>query len=169
MAEQLGLKIALFQPFRDFEAVPEAQFRRNLDRAEKKFDLMGELGAKMILVCSNVSPLAVDDDALAAAQLHELAERAAARGIRIGYEALAWGAHVKTYGKVWNIVKQANHSHLGVILDSFHTIAIGGDTAGIAEIPGYKIFCLQPTDTPKRPTALSSGSRHFRRFPGQGE
>jgi hypothetical protein len=32
MAEQLGLKIALFQPFRDFEAMPEAQFRRSLDR-----------------------------------------------------------------------------------------------------------------------------------------
>src|SRR3954452_6633930 len=85
MAEQLGLKIALFQPFRDFEAMPEAQFRRNLDRAERKFDLMGELGAKMMLVCSNVSPLAIDDPALAAAQLHELAKRAGARGIRIGY------------------------------------------------------------------------------------
>ena len=34
---------------------------------------------------------AIDDDALAAAQLRELAERAAARGMRIAYEALAWG------------------------------------------------------------------------------
>ena len=81
LADELGLKIALFQPFRDFEAVPDAQFRRNLDRAERKFDLMGELGAKMMLVCSSVSPLALDDDDLAAAQLHELAERAAGRGI----------------------------------------------------------------------------------------
>ena len=169
MAEQLGLKIALFQPFRDFEAVPEAQFRRNLDRAEKKFDLMGELGAKMILVCSSVSPLAVDDDELAAAQLHELAERAAARGIKIGYEALAWGAHVRTYGKVWEIVRKANHSHLGVILDSFHTIAIGDDPAGIAEIPGEKIFFVQLADAPKLSMDLLSWSRHFRCFPGQGE
>jgi len=100
MADELGLKIVLFQPFRDFEAVPETQFRRNLDRAERKFDLMDELGAKMILVCSSVSPLAVDDDDLAAAQLHELAERAAARGIKVGYEALMAGELFVVPGKM---------------------------------------------------------------------
>lgn len=55
MAEQLGLKIALFQPFRDFEAVPEAQFRRNPNRAERKFDLMDELAANPAGI---VTPLA---------------------------------------------------------------------------------------------------------------
>ena len=169
MADDVGLNVALFQPFRDFEAMPEAQFRRNLDRAERKFDLMGELGARMMLVCSSVSPMSVDDDALAAAQLHMLAERAGARGIKIGYEALAWGAHVKTYGKVWDIVKQANHSHLGVVLDSFHTLALGDDPAGIATIPGDKIFFVQLADAPKLQMDLLSWSRHFRCFPGQGE
>jgi 4-hydroxyphenylpyruvate dioxygenase len=169
MAEQLGLKIVLFQPFRDFEAMPEAQFKRNLDRAERKFDLMADLDAKMMLVCSNVSPLAIDDDDLAAAQLHELAERAARRGIKIGYEALAWGAHVKTYGHVWKIVRQAAHSHLGVILDSFHTLALGDDPAGIAEIPGEKIFFVQLADAPKLNMDVLSWSRHFRCFPGQGD
>ena len=169
LAEQLGLKIALFQPFRDFEAVPEEIFRRNLDRAERKFDLMADLDAKMMLVCSNVSPLALDDDERAAAQLHELAERAAARGLRIGYEALAWGAHVKTYGHVWKIVQAAAHSHLGVILDSFHTLALGDDPAGIAAIPGEKIFFVQLADAPKLNMDVLSWSRHFRCLPGQGE
>ncbi len=169
MAEQLGLKIMLFQPFRDFEAMPEPMFRRNLDRAERKFDLMAELDAPLMLVCSNVSPAAMDEDSLAAAQLHELAERAAARGLRIGYEALAWGAHVRTYQQVWNIVKQADHSHLGVILDSFHTLALGGDPAGIREIPGDKIFFLQMADAPKLAMDVLSWSRHFRCFPGQGD
>lgn len=169
MAEQLGLKIALFQPFRDFEAVPDEVFRRNLDRAERKFDLMGELNAKMMLVCSNVAPVAIDDDERAAAQLHALAERAAARGIKIGYEALAWGAHVRTYGHVWKIVQKAAHSHLGVILDSFHTIALGDDPAGIADIPGDKIFFVQLADAPKLQMDVLSWSRHFRCFPGQGD
>ena len=84
LAHGLGLTIPLFQPFRDFEAVPDTLFKRNLDRAERKFDLMGELGAPMMLVCSNVSPAAMDDDARAAAQLHALADRAARHGIRIG-------------------------------------------------------------------------------------
>lgn len=169
LAADVGLKIALFQPFRDFEAVPEAQFRRNLERAERKFDLMADLDTKLMLVCSNTSPLATDDDDLAAAQLHELAERAAARGIRIGYEALAWGAHVKTYGHVWRIVQKAAHSHVGVILDSFHTLALGDDPSGIAAIPGERIFFVQLADAPKLNMDVLSWSRHFRCFPGQGD
>ena len=92
LAEDLGLSIDLFQPFRDFEGVPDDVFRRNLDRAERKFDTMAELGAPMMLVCSNVSSQAIDDDQRSAAQLRELGERAARRGLRIAYEALAWGA-----------------------------------------------------------------------------
>src|SRR5207237_3882735 len=40
IAGDLGLSIDLYQPFRDFEAMPEAAYRRSLDRAERKFDLM---------------------------------------------------------------------------------------------------------------------------------
>lgn len=67
LAADLGLKIALYQPFRDFEGVGEEQFRRNLDRAERKFDVMQEMGAPLMLVCSNATPQAIDDDARAAA------------------------------------------------------------------------------------------------------
>jgi len=80
--EALGLEIALYQPLRDFEAVPEERFAANLRRAEAKFAVMEELGADTVLVCSNVSPHAIDDDALAAAQLRELAERGAGRRAR---------------------------------------------------------------------------------------
>ena len=55
-AEDAGLTIDLYQPFRDLEAVPEATFRRNLRRAEAKLDVMEELGAPTVLVCSSVSP-----------------------------------------------------------------------------------------------------------------
>lgn len=169
MAAEAGLKISLFQPFRDFEGVPDELFKRNLDRAERKFDLMGELGAPMMLVCSNVSPAAMGDDARAAAQLHALADRAARHGVRIGYEALAWGAHVRTYSHVWKIVQEADHSHLGVLLDSFHTLCLGDDPAGIEQIPGDKIFFLQLADAPKLKMDALTWSRHFRCFPGQGE
>ncbi|GDY78387.1 hypothetical protein SAV31267_078720 [Streptomyces avermitilis] len=88
----LGLSIDLYQPMRDIEAVPADEFSRNLRRARHKFELMRRLGADTVLVCSSVSPLAEDDDALAARQLRRLAELAADFGIRVAYEALAWGA-----------------------------------------------------------------------------
>jgi 4-hydroxyphenylpyruvate dioxygenase len=169
LAADLGLHIALYQPFRDVEGVSDEQFRRNLDRAERKFDVMQELGAPLMLVCSNASPQAIDDDARAAAQLHALAERAARRGVRIGYEALSWGTRVRTYGHAWRLVEQAAHPHLGLILDSFHTLALDDDPAGIAQIPGARIFFVQLADAPRLKMDVMAWSRKFRNFPGQGE
>ena len=167
-AEALGLKIALYQPLRDFEAMPAERFEANLRRAERKFRVMAELGAELLLVCSNVSEHAIDDDGLAAAQLHELAERAAAHGLRIAYEALAWGRHVRDYDHAWRIAEAGDHPGLGTCLDSFHILSRGADPAGIRAIPGEKIFFLQLADAPHLVMDVLQWSRHYRCFPGQG-
>ncbi|MDQ3788437.1 MAG: TIM barrel protein, partial [Actinomycetota bacterium] len=164
----LGLTIDLYQPFRDFEAVPPDVLAANLRRAEHKFDVMAELGADTMLVCSSVSPDAVDDDDLAAEHLHLLADRAAARGMRIAYEALAWGRFVSTYDHSWRIVRRADHPALGLCLDSFHVLSRGSDPSGIRVIPGEKLFFLQLADAPRLRMDVLQWSRHHRLFPGQG-
>jgi 4-hydroxyphenylpyruvate dioxygenase len=168
-AADLGLTIDLFQPFRDFEGVANEKLRRNLDRAERKFDVMAQLGAPLMLVCSSVAPDAIDDDARVAAQLYELADRAARRGVRVGYEALAWGTHVRTFDRAWSIVARVNHPHLGLILDSFHTLALPDDWSGLSKLPGERIFFVQLADAPRLGMNPLMLSRHFRCFPGQGE
>jgi 4-hydroxyphenylpyruvate dioxygenase len=168
-AADLGLAIDLYQPFRDFEAVPPAVLAGSLRRAEHKFALMERLGVTLLLVCSNVSPAAVDDDALAAEQLRLLAERAAEHGIRIAYEALAWGAHVSDYHHAWRIVREAGHPNLGLCLDSFHILARDTDPYAVETIPGEKIFFLQLADAPALPMDVLYWSRHYRCFPGQGD
>lgn len=56
LVAELGLKITLFQPFRDFEGASRAQFAANLQRAKRKFALIHELGCDTMLLCSNVQP-----------------------------------------------------------------------------------------------------------------
>lgn len=51
MVRDHGLEIVLFQPFRDFEGLPEPYRHRAFMRAERKFDLMAELGVADILIC----------------------------------------------------------------------------------------------------------------------
>src|SRR5690349_15449449 len=51
-----GLTIDLFQPLRDFEAVPPDLFAANLRRAERTFDVLDQLGATTLLVSSTVAP-----------------------------------------------------------------------------------------------------------------
>jgi len=169
MCADLGIAITLFQPFRDFEGCRRDRLPRNLERAERKFDLMQELGTDLVLVCSNASADSVGDQKILIDDLRLLAERAGARGLRIGYEALAWGRHVNTYQQVWDIVRQADHPSLGVLLDSFHTLSLKGDPAAIAAIPGDKIFFVQMADAPILAMDVLEWSRHFRCFPGQGE
>ncbi|MGQ4350736.1 bifunctional sugar phosphate isomerase/epimerase/4-hydroxyphenylpyruvate dioxygenase family protein [Streptomyces sp. SAS_275] len=164
----LGLTIDLYQPMRDVEALPEAEFARSLRRARHKFALMRRLGADTVLVCSSVSPLAVDDDALAAEQLHRLARLAEDFGVRVAYEALAWGRHVNTYDHAWTVVEAAGHPALGTCLDSFHILARGSDPKGIEDIPGDRIFFLQLADAPLMAMDVLQWSRHYRCFPGQG-
>ncbi|MFJ4782540.1 TIM barrel protein [Streptomyces sp. NPDC088794] len=164
----LGLTVDLYQPMRDIEAVPAEEFARNLRRARHKFEVMRRLGADTVLVCSSVSPFAVDDDDLAAEQLSQLADLAQDFGIRVAYEALAWGRHVSTYDHAWQVVEAAGHPALGTCLDSFHILSRGSDPKGIEDIPGEKIFFLQLADAPLLAMDVLQWSRHYRCFPGQG-
>ena len=169
MADDLGLTITIFQPFRDFEGMPEPQRTRNLDRAERKFDTMQALGTDLMLVCSNVQQSSLGGDERAAADLREMAERASRRGLRLAYEALAWGRHVRRWSEAWRIVSWAEHPALGLALDSFHTLSLDDDFRDIAKLPGERIFFLQLADAPRMKSDQLSWSRHFRNFPGQGD
>jgi 4-hydroxyphenylpyruvate dioxygenase len=167
--KDLGLEAVTFQPFRDFEGMPEPQRTKAFSRAERKFDLMQELGCDLLMVCSNVSPDSLGGIERAAADFHELGERAAARGLRVAFEALAWGRHVNDYRDSWEVVRRVDHPAVGLVLDSFHVLARGSDLAPLRDIPKDRIFLVQMADAPELDMDFLSWSRHYRCFPGQGE
>ncbi len=169
MADDLGLEIVGLQPMRDFEGMPEPMRARNFERAQRKFDLMDELGTKMLCICSNVAEESLGDVARSADDLAELADLAAQRGFRIGFEALAWGRHVHDWMQAWELVKRADRQNLGIVLDSFHIFARKNPIAPIAQIPGDRIALVQVADAPGILMDSMSLSRHHRCFPGQGD
>ncbi len=168
LADRLGLSLDLYQPFRDFEGVSDSLLADNLRRAEAKFQLMQRLGIDLILVCSNVGTATVDSDETSAAQLRRLGDLAAGYGVRIAFEALAWGRFVDDYRRSWRIVQRADHPSVGLCLDSFHILSRGHDPAEIEQIPAEKIFFLQLADAPPLTMDVLSWSRHHRLFPGEG-
>src|SRR5580693_2562457 len=169
LAADLGLEIVALQPLRDFEAMPDPLRAKNFERAARKLDLMHELGARLLCLCSNVSPEAIDDSGRAAADLAELADLARRQGMRIGYEALAWGRWVKDWPAAWDIVRAADRDNLGIVLDSFHVCSRGNPIEPIAALPAEKIALVQVADAPALVMDPLSLSRHYRCYPGQGD
>lgn len=164
-----GMRCTLFQPFRDLEGMPPEQRARAFERMERKFDVMEELGTDLILLCSNCSPLAVADRARLIDDLSELGERAAARKMRVGYEALAWGRYTFDHRDAWSLIRDVDHPSIGLILDSFHSLARDIPSASIGDIRVDKLFFVQIADAPRLTMDYLSWSRHFRNMPGQGD
>ncbi|WP_160668720.1 bifunctional sugar phosphate isomerase/epimerase/4-hydroxyphenylpyruvate dioxygenase family protein [Pseudarthrobacter sp. ATCC 49987] len=169
MAADLGLGLDLYQPFRDFDSVPGDVLAANLRRAEAKFRLMSRLGMDTILVCSNVATASIDDDGLRAEQLAALAALAQDHGVKVAYEALAWGKYVNDYAHAHRLVETVDHPNLGTCLDSFHILSRDWDTAPIEAFNPEKIFFVQVADAPKLSMDVLSWSRHYRVFPGEGQ
>ena len=167
-AKELGLTLDLYQPFRDFEGVGPDLLEQNLRRAAAKFTLMNRLGIETMLLCSNVGTARSGDEQLAAAQLRELGDLAERYGVRVAYEALAWGRFVDSYETAARIVRIADHHRIGVCLDSFHILSKDHNPEAIETIPADKIFFVQLADAPLLSMDVLSWSRHHRVFPGEG-
>src|SRR5580658_3037964 len=109
MIADFGLVCTCYQPFRDFEGLSGELRRRAFDRAEAKFDVMQALGAELMLVCSSVHRAASGDIERIVEDFRALGERASARGLRVGYEALAWGRFVSDHRQAWDVVRRVDH------------------------------------------------------------
>jgi len=130
---------------------------------------MNQLGTDLILVCSSVHPQSLGGINRCAADFSELGDIARKFGVRVGFEALAWGRHIHDHRDAWEVVRRADHDAVGLILDSFHTLARGIDPESIRRIPGDKIFFVQLADAPLIEMDLLYWSRHFRNMPGEGD
>ena len=169
MMRDLGLTCVAFQPFRDFEGMPPAMRGRVFDRAERKFDVLAELGTDLMLVSSNASPDSLSDRARIVDDFRELGERASRRGVRVAFEALPWARHVRDHRDAWQVVQEVNHPAVGLALDAFSSLAPGIPCESLEAIDVSKVFHVQIADAPRLTMDAQSWSRHFRCMPGQGE
>ena len=169
MAADLGLEIITFQPFRDFEGMPEPHRGKALSRAERKFDVMAELGCDLLLVCSNVSPDALGGVDRAAADFRELGERAASAACASATRRWPGAATSATTATPGRSCAAPTTRRSGSSSTRFHILARKTDLTPMRAIPRDRIFLVQLADAPLLEMDYLSWSRHYRSFPGQGE
>ena len=164
-----GLTIAALRPFNDLEGLDGPLRTRAFDRLERKFDLMQALGTNRLLLSASTHPEASGDPDRILADLSDLAERAASRGLRVAYLALPWAPHVQTETAALELVGKVDSPGLGLGLNSYLSLADGSKPARLRDIPGDRVFHVQLSDAPKLGMDLRPLSRLFSLHPGQGE
>ncbi|KAJ6551289.1 xylose isomerase-like protein [Mycena capillaripes] len=169
-----------------------------LEEAERWLKLMPHFNTRLLLVCSNYiepedHPFAPFDptkqpppsfstapgtrtkqlSAYLDAQVEAfraLGRVAARYGVRIGYEALAWGTVVDNWEQVWDVVRRVGRENVGIILDSFnflgnqyadpsnatHSALLQNLVVLARTIPAHKIFLYQLADA--EPPCASSAT-----------
>ncbi len=167
IADDLGIGIDLYRPFRDANDGIDLALPRALDRVERKFDLVAELGAMLALPLSTLSA-AANDAGRATEQLQTVAEKAARRNLRVAVEASPNGQALRAVRDMWALVQRARHPHLGLLLDSYQVLSTGEDLREIHDSPGNQIFFLRVGDG-RRPGWNGVRGGFHRNFPGQGD
>lgn len=134
--DKLGLTVLNLQPLRFYEGLVDRQQRDRIlnEIIPLWIDILQILGADTILVPSNFLPADPEtglartsgDLGLIIDDLRELADRAAQRKppVKFAYEALAWGTHVNTWEKSWEIVQAVGRRNLGLAVDTFNIAGI---------------------------------------------
>ena len=168
LVSDAGLKTASLFPLREVEGVPLDQRQATRDRAAAYLDLAAELGAPMVMMCSATSEQLSGERELIVEDLNWLADSARDRGLRLAYEALSWGRYIYDYRDAASLVAQINHTHFGLVLDSFHIFARRHPIDEITSIPAEQLFLVQVSDAPELEINYIDWSRNHRVLPGQG-
>lgn len=168
LARASGIAITSLQSLRDWDASPTERAAWCDKQAGRFLDLAARLGAPLLVVCANTRADALADPARAAADLARLADLAAARGIRIGYEALATSTHVKTFTQAWDIVQRAARPNLGLVVNAIHSFAAETAPTALAQIDIGRVFLVHLADAPTTRIDPRLMTESFRLLPGQG-
>jgi 4-hydroxyphenylpyruvate dioxygenase len=168
MLRESGLAISCFQGLRDFESMPGPVREHKLQLADHLIDQLKLVGADLLVLCCNTSTECSRDWARAVEDLRLLGDLGRSREVRIGYEPLCYSPWIGDYRMAWDLIREVDHSHVGLVLDSAHVFLLNLPLEPISEIPGDRIFLAEYADLPTTSLSIREVVRYYRLFPGEG-
>ena len=168
LARSLGLQIHVLQPFHDFEGLSGASRKLAFARLHQKLEVLEGLGAQTLMIGTSTHPEASSDISQITDDFSELAECVAKVGRRAALIALPWARHITREVEALEIVETVDSSAFGLALNSFFSLAGGGQAARLRNVPGDRIFHVQLSDAPALEFDITRLKSHFSLLPGQG-
>jgi 2-keto-myo-inositol isomerase len=148
--------------FRELQDADEkwAEFKR-------KLDLSASLGAHRFVLCSGVSVEVTPADYMAAVpKLHAIGELGKQFDIVIGLEFIRGAKFVGCVETAANLVRQAGHPNLRVLVDTFHFYAGVSKLTDFAKLNPGEISWVHINDVPAMPRELLQDADRV--YVGQG-
>jgi 4-hydroxyphenylpyruvate dioxygenase len=131
-------------------------------------DQMKLVGCDLLVLCSNIGADVDRDWTQAVSDLQAIGELARSNGVRIAFEPICYGGWINTYVKGWELVRDADHSHVGLVLDAAHIFLPETPLEPIERIPGDKIFLVELSDFATTNLDKRELLRNYRMFPSEG-
>jgi sugar phosphate isomerase/epimerase len=104
--------------------------------------------------------------ARAVASVAEVGDIAARHGVRLALEFNSQCEQLNTLSSVRDLLDKAAHTHVGLLLDSYHLGRSGARPEDLDDVPGGDIAYVQFSDVPR--SGLVPGQALDRLPPGQG-
>lgn len=181
-----NIAVLSLNPFKNFEG-HSSPLSERLESARHWIEVASLLKAQYLQVPSQFdTENSTGDENVAVSELRQLADMTAqiAPGLKIAYEAVAWGSYVDTWQDSLRIVELVGRDNFGICLDSFHVLArLWGDITTesgkqetdqnvddvlrqslddfVATCPLEKIFYVQFSDGEKYSPPLSPEHRFY--------
>ena len=165
---QAGLGLTDYQVLLDFDGAPDSKREAKRAEAVAMLDTAVTVGAGTLLVPASTDyacrPERVVED------MRWLAREAAARGLKVAHEGMAWSTVHHSLPAVWQVVQEVDEPNLGLVVDAFHIFVRDRTAADLDGIPLDRIFLVQLSDLniEATPGTVVDIARHHRLLPGQG-
>jgi len=167
-----GLRVTGLQHLGDFEGLSGPLHAYKLDVAKALLEMCFALECHVLVVSSSTSAHAAGDIGLLTRHLQQLAMLAVPLNVRIAYEPLSWGRHIRDIAQAADLVQDADRANLGLALDSFHWLVSGADLGILDAVAAEKLFLVQLSDFMWQevcsPRERIDTAQHLRAFPGEG-
>ncbi len=167
-AEALELATDAFWPLHSFEGLSGTENSAACTRLDRSLDFMEALGARTLLVRTSAREAGSGDLNAFVEDLRALADRVGKAGFRAALIALPWGRYVRSELQALELVEAIDSPHLGLALNSFLSLAGGGQAARLRNISGERIFHVQLSDAPSLELDITDVKNQFGLLPGLG-
>ncbi len=141
-----------------------------LERCREWSALSAEIGNPVIVVVPGVAPQGMGEEEIvrrSAAELRELCDIAAPRGVRLAFEMIGGqGRSVADVSRAQQVVRAADRPNLGLVIDTFHAFVGGSTMDALRRVDRRLIDIVHINDAEPRPVSELRDSHRL--FPGDG-